>query len=241
MNQQTKRRLSVGLFTLGIFVGFFFNTFVVWANFEASLWNEMPTQGEVLDGLHCPLIISKSQSASIAVTYKNPLDRVINPVIRTYISERLVSMEREESLRPEIAPGETARIEYTITGDEAIWNRFILVRVYTLPQFTLPARNGSCGIFVVDIPVLKGGAIVLLIVFVSVAGMGSGLWLWRRIHVPLEARAKSAFQGMVFLSAAVLAGIILELLRVWGLATLLLVMTFILLAAVLAYFLASSD
>jgi hypothetical protein len=88
---------------------------------------------------------------------------------------------------------------------------------------------------------LKGGAIVLLIVFVSVAGMGSGLWLWRRIHVPLEARAKSAFQGMVFLSAAVLAGIILELLRVWGLATLLLVMTFILLAAVLAYFLASSD
>jgi hypothetical protein len=239
MDQNNKRKLSVILFIVGIFTGFIFNVFVVWANFEASLWNLAPNRDSALDGLRCPLVITQSETATITILYRNPLEREINPVIRTTISERLVSLEREESTRPEIAPGETARIEYTVKGSEAVWNRFILVRVNALPQFSLPARNGSCGIFVMNIPWISGGVIVFAVIFVSVVGVGSGLWLWRRIHNPLEGQPRVAFQAMIFLSVAVLGGILLELFSFWGLATFVLIITFLLIAAVLAFALAS--
>lgn len=239
MPLQTKRKLGVFVFTIGVLVGLVFNVFVVWANFEASLWNQTPNQEAPLDGLRCPLVITRAETASITISYRNPLDRPINPVIRTFISERLISLERQESIRPTIAPGETAYISYPVSGEEAVWNRFILVRVNTLPQFTLPARSGSCGILVVNFPALRGGGILFLIVLVSLGGMGGGLWFWQKYHAPLQGRVRTAYQAMLFLSAAILIGMVLEFLAVWGLATLILILTLILLAAVLAYFLAS--
>jgi hypothetical protein len=236
---QKKRRLSVGLFIGGVLIGFVFNVLLVWANFEASLWNQRPNRDEALDGLRCPLVITRAETAQVTILYKNSLDRPINPVIRTKISERLTSLQREEETRPDIEPGDTARIEYSVSGENAVWNRFLLVRVNTLPQFSLPSRTGACGILVVNIPFLRGWTITGLVVLLSLGGMGVGIWQWRSMHSRMLGRVKFAYQAMIYLAVLVTAGFALAFLSLWWLATLLVFITFVLITTVLAYFLAS--
>jgi len=238
-NGQDRRRLSSGLFIGGVLVGFVFNILVVWANLEASLWNQLPNRDEALDGLRCPLVITRSETAVVTILYRNSLDRPINPVIRTKISERLTSLQREEETRPDIEPGETARIEYSVQGENAVWDRFLLVRVNTLPQFSLPSRTGACGILVVSIPFLRGWAITGLAVILSLGGMGSGIWLWRGMQTQMLGRVKFAYRAMIYLAGLVTAGMVLAFLSLWLLAILLVFLTAILILTVLAYFLAS--
>ena len=240
MDLRNKRRLSIILFLLGVMVGFLFNIFVVWAQFEASLWDDSPTEDEALDGFHCPMIITSTEMGVVRIDYKNTIDRPVNPVIRTRITKGFVSLQREEMDRPDILPGDTARLEYTVTANDAAWDRFILVRVYAFPQLSLPSRNGSCGILVVNLPWVNGTFVIVLTLIVSLGGMGGGIWLWQKVNFPLTNRAYSALRAMVFLAAVILMGLILELFNVWGLATVVLLFTFIMMAAVIGYFLASS-
>jgi hypothetical protein len=238
MDLQFKRRISVIIFLLGALTGIIFSLFMVWAQFEASLWNETPTEDEALDGFTCPLMVTSGEYGVIRIEYENPLDRTINPVIRTYITQGLISLQREEATRPEILAGETTRLEYTVVASDAVWNRFIFVRAYALPQFTLPSRSGSCGILVVDLPLPNGWMVVILALLISVGGMGGGIWLWYKVNFPFSERANNTFRAMVFLAAITVLGLVLELLSIWGLATLVLLFTFIMMAALIGYYLA---
>ena len=240
MKLLTMRRLSVILFLVGVLIGIIFNAFVVWAQFEASLWDDSPTEDAALDGFSCPLIVTSGETGHVRVEYHNPLDRPVNPVIRTRITKGLVTLQREETQRPDIQPGETARLEYAVTASDAAWDQFILVRVYAFPQLSLPSRNGSCGILVVNVPIVNGAFVIVLTLFVSLGSMGGGIWLWNKVNFPLSDRAANARRAMIFLAATVLLGLILELLSIWGLATIVLLFTFVMMAAVIGYYLASS-
>ena len=240
MNVKNQRRLSILLFLTGVVIGIVFNAMTVWAQFEASLWDQSPTEDAALDGFHCPLIITSAAPGVIRIEYKNTLDRPINPVIRTRTTKGLVTLQHEETERPDILPGETARLEYPVTASDAVWGRFIFVRVYAFPQLSLPSRDGSCGILVVKLPFLNGTFIIFLTLLASLGGMGSGIWLWRAVNQPFTERASHALRAMSFLAAVIVLGLILELFKIWGLATLMLLFTFILMAALIGYFLSSS-
>lgn len=240
MDLRNKRRLSIFLFLIGVLVGLLFNAFVVWAQFEASLWDDSPTEDEALDGFHCPLIITSAETGVVRIEYKNTIDRPINPLIRTRITKGFTILQREETDRPDIQPGETAHLEYTVTASDAAWDRFILVRVYAFPQLSMPSRNGSCGILVLKIPLVNGTFVIFLSLIISLGGMGSGIWLWKKVNFPFTDRTYNAFRAMVVLAAIILLGLILELLSVWGLATVILLFTFIIMAALIGFFLSSS-
>ena len=240
MNLKNKRLLSVLLFLLGVTVGILFNAGVVWAQFEASLWDESPTDDKSLHGFYCPLIITSSETGQVRIDYKNTLDRPINPVIRTRITKGLVLLQREESERPDILPGETAHLKYSVSASDAAWGRFILVRVYAFPQYSLPSRSGSCGILVLKLPLVNGTVVIILALIFSVGGMGSGIWMWNKVKFPQNERSYNAYRAMIFLAAIILFGLTLELLNIWGLATAVLLFTFIMMAGVIGYFLASS-
>lgn len=239
MDLPTKRKISVVIFLLGALVGIIFNFFMVWAQLEASLWNATPTDDEALAGFRCPLIITSGETGTVRIEYENPLNRAINPVIRTFITEGLVSLQQEESVRPDIMPGETAQLEYPVSSENAVWERFIFVRVYALPQYTLPSRSASCGILFLNLPLPSGTIVLALVLIVSLSGMIGGIWMWTKINIPLTPKAGSARWAMIFLASITILGMTLELLGIWGLATAVLLLTFIMMAALIGYFLSA--
>jgi len=234
------RLLGIVLFVLGVLVGLAFNAMSVWADLEASLFDTSLPADEAIDGIACPWIITPGETGLVTASIKNNTDRPINTVIRTHISEGLVTLMREEDNRQSIQPGETARLSYAVTAGDAVWGRFILTRVYVFPAFPMRSRAGSCGVIVAQLPGIPGWMVVLVWVGVSIALLVGGIWLWRRRRDKLIGTALRSLQAMLVLGAFVLAGLLLSLLGAWLPAGLLLLATIILVTAMLAYFMTIS-
>ena len=221
---------------MGVLVGLFFNGAAVWADVEAALFDSALSADETLDWMRCPLVITPGETGIIHAYFKNNGDRPVTPTIRAHISEGLVILMRQIDTRPTIQPGETIELQYEVTGEDAVWGAFILARVYMFRSSPLPSRTGSCGILLANIPLPRGWVVVALLLIASVGGIGSGLWLWRQINMPLNGRTLKALQAMIVLALATLAGIGLNLIGIWFPAAVLLLLTILLLASLFAYF-----
>jgi hypothetical protein len=236
MTLASKRKLSVTLFMLGVVVGLVFNTMSVWADLEASLFDAALTANEPLNGLSCPVLITQNETGVVNAYLKNTTEREMNTVVRTHITDGFVTLMREEQSRPSMQPGETIKLQYAVTAEDAAWERFILVRVYTFRKAPLPSRTGSCGIWVVNLPFGRGWMVTSLVVALSAAGIGAGWWLWRKANSPLLDRSLRVMNAMSVMGLFSLAGLVLNLFGLWLPAAFMLVATIVLMAAMMAYF-----
>ena len=238
MNNSHRRftTLSIVLFSIGIATGMFFYGFSFWADFEASLFDAGLEGDAGLSNLHCPLFLGKNETGEIYLKIKNPLARAIAPRIRAHISDGFVSMMREINSQPSLSQGESQTLEWDITSNDAVWNRFILVRVYQFPVYPEPSRSATCGIVLASLP-LPGVLITGLLVAVSLLGMGSGVWLYRYTNRPLKDRQRSTMIAMTILGTTVTIGIVAALLGQLLVTMLLTIISVLLVVVLLGYFL----
>jgi hypothetical protein len=215
VSQGLARPLGVLLFSVGLLLGMALFGAIVWADFEAVLFDPGLQQDAPLRSLRCPVMIARSETGSVTASLSNPLDRSTERYVRAHITDGYITLMREVNRSVSLAPGERQRLEWEVTGDDAAFERFILVKVILRGRYPLPSRQGTCGILVVDVPYLTGEQVFGLAFGASLLCMIGGLVLWTRASQPLGQRERQAARAMGVLAAGVLLGTTVGLVGWW--------------------------
>ena len=232
---RTGRILSVILFSVGLLLGLAFSAAAVWADLEASLFDSALGADESLKTLNCPVIITPKESGVVSARFGNPSDRAVLRTVRAHISYGFATLIREASTQFVLEPGESRKLEWEVGSDDAAWERLVLVRINVLRNHPLPSVTGSCGILVMNLPVLTGGQFVALILTLSLLGIAAGAALWASERSSWTARMQALTIPLAVLTALVLAAMLTGALGWWALGLLLILFTLILAASVAAW------
>ncbi len=172
-------RLGLYIFFAGLLLGMFLAGMLTWANLEAAMFYAIPdSSAQALENLRCPILLNRHETGVVSATFANPSDRARRRTVDAYISHGFVVSMREERARFDLEPGAKYTVEWPISPQDAVWGRFILVRLYVQRNLPLPARTGSCGVLVVDLPFGTGAQIAGVTIGASLLLMASGAALW---------------------------------------------------------------
>jgi hypothetical protein len=203
-NQSRNRRRGAILFSVGILLGLFLSTVIIWANFEAVFYGFQKLSSEPLDTLNCPLLMTTSDTSTVSAGFSNPGNKPVNLQIRADISSP-VTVRREQQLLA-LAPGETKTVKWTVSSVDMDLGYFIFVKVYQYPSYLSYIRESNCGIFVFDLPLLSGGLLFAVTLAASLLCMLIGLVLWERNTLQVDKREVDATRAMKFQAVLVLIG-----------------------------------
>ena len=234
--KKTMRLVGVLLFSVGTLLGIALAGIAVWADLEAVFYGFMKMGNKPIASLQCPVIMTASETGKISATFKNPLDKPIQLMLRTDISGPTLSMERT---RLALEPGEKKRAEWTVTRDNVDLGFFIFAQVSSYPVYPFPFRQTTCGIFVMNLFGLSGNQITAGALVGSVLGLLIGLGLWQAGNRPLSGRRMETTYAMQFLAVIVLAAIFVAF-RGWWLVGIMLLTVALLMLVSIGYFLATA-
>jgi hypothetical protein len=233
------RILSVILYSAGILLGMALSASAAWGDFEASLFDLSLPGDEKLDTLRCPVLITAGESAKISATFDNPIDQPMDRRIRTHISDGLFTLLREEKTTLTLAPAEKQKLHWTVSADDAVWDRLVLARVYVYRQYPLPSATAACGIVLLNVPIFTGNQILALALVGSLLGFGLGGGLWLASNRPLAGRVRHLTYAMAALGILVLLAMLASLCGWWPSAGFLLALCLLLALSVISYALLS--
>ena len=195
---QSQRRWGIILFLIGFVAGTWLLGGIAWAGLEASLF-DTGTVGENLSGLRCSLVITPDEPAYVHVTLDNPLDRPITRLVRWRVAQRHILLVEQEREGVPFQPGERKTISRELSSDEGVYGgRFLMSSVYVGSAYPLPAMEGNCGTWIVNIPYLDGIHILILGSLIAILGMGAGYFLRQRARTP-ENSSEGALALMLIL------------------------------------------
>lgn len=205
--------LLLGLlsYVIGVAVGLFLIVASTWADMESTFYGFERLASAGLDGLSCPILMTRNETRTISLDISNTTDRQISPSIKTQLSTPALPEEFNETIQ--IASGESRRLEWAIGPENIDLDRFIFAKVLLFSAFPLPSREATCGIFVVNLPG-SGRVILPVVILLSLAGIGWGLvrLTRRRLSMPwLEKHMNS----LIFLAALVVLGFLVSFLGGW--------------------------
>jgi hypothetical protein len=220
------RTLGLYIFFAGVLLGMFFAALLTWANFEANLFDR-PTdlKASRLGSLRCPIMLNQQETGTVTATFNNPTDYAARRTVDTNISHGFVILMREERTRIDLEPGEKRTLQWAISPEDAAWGRFILVHVETTRSGSLPARSGSCGVVVANLPLGTGTQITIFVVVASLLLMVIGTVLWRRGTEAQRKDLRTVDYLALALGPFTLLALIMSMLGIWLISLILLVLS----------------
>lgn len=241
--EQNRRNLSIAgilLFAVGLLAGMALWSVNVWADLEASLFDPAIAAEGSINNLRCPQFITPSEFGKVSIRVHNPTDRVLRQGVRARISNGFITYMRQENALLELQPGETRQMEWFVSAEDAAWNRLILVRINLLRSFPLPSRTATCGIILLNLPLVSGSQFTWLIAVFSLASTLGGGLLWQRANQPLTPRQRNFFTLLAAWIVILIAGNLLAFLGLWIPGGILFLIAIIFLLLSIAYSVQSS-
>lgn len=229
------RTLSVLIFSIGVLLSMVIFGIMVWGDIEAEMFDTGMRGKARLWGLRCPVMMSTNEIGTISATLKNSLERSTEYSIRTHISDGYLTLMREINWKLPLDPGEVQKLEWTVTPEDAAFERLILVRVRIGPKYPIPARGGSCGILVLDLPYLSGNQLFAIIITASLLCMAVGLILWVAANRPLRGLGLDITGAMGVLTGSLLIGMVVGYLGLWMFGVIIFVITLLFIGAIIGY------
>jgi hypothetical protein len=196
----------------GVLAGLYLAVVSTWADLEAAFYGFRRGADSGLRGFQCPVLMTRGEMRSISLQISNPLDVPLRPVVRTQISTPLLPQEFLQAV--ELAPGETRRLEWQVGPENIDLERFIFAKALVYSAFPLPSRETTCGIFILDLPG-SGSVILGVLLALSLAGMGWGLYALKRSVGSDEWIEKNLWRPLVFLAFIVCLGLAVSLSGGW--------------------------
>ncbi len=206
-------RIGAGLFIVGLVLALVFSIVIFWPDQEATVFDRGTIREEALRSLHCPLVITPRDEATIGVTIANTHVRPTTLRIRSHIAEGSLAFLREDIQQIALEPGEKQTLRWPIFMEDAAYDYMIITSVKQFQRVPFPARAGSCGVLALDIGWITGNQIVALLIVAALLCLVGGSALWLRSDWPLTWRRREAAQRAVAMLVLVLASIITGLLK----------------------------
>lgn len=165
------------LFYVGIAAGLSLALVSVWADYEAMAYFFTGARFDSYRGMRCPILGTRSETLTVSASMDNPSDRAARPFYRVAVSGLLGrSFENQISL----APGQAQRVEWMVNADDIDLRYFVMTKIMILPYAGLPTREGTCGIFFVNIDGLTGQQVLFTWLAFSLLGITAGLAIAER-------------------------------------------------------------
>ncbi|MDX1665254.1 MAG: hypothetical protein R3272_15785 [Candidatus Promineifilaceae bacterium] len=231
------RLTGIALFLAGLLLSFVLAGIFFWPDMEASLFDTSLRAEKSIDSMRCPLIITEAGDAAVRASFTNPVDRPVDFLVRTRITDGYVTLFREYREVVELAAGETRTLSWPVAPADAAYDRIVLARIYSFRSFPMPAMDAACGSLVIHTSILTGGQLVAAAIGASWLLLLTGGFLWWRAEQPLSARRRPilyaafavAIVGQLAMGAAIIGS--------WGVGVLLILLTIIVVVALAEHFL----
>jgi len=222
-------KVFLAFFILGVISGLTLTVLSTWADLEAAYYGFARRAGSGLTGLSCPILMTANETNAISIKVTNPTDGKLSPAVRTEISTPAVALLFTDYV--ELQPGESAVKQWEIGPENVDLDRFIFAKVLVYASYPIPDRENTCGVYIVNLPG-KGIVITWVMVFVSLFGMGAGLYGLSRSKDPEQSGAEIARQ-LIFLAVVVILGLITVYMGWWiqGILTLVIALLFSVIAS----------
>lgn len=234
--QAITRVVAALVFSVGLLSGVLLIGASVWGDVEAAMFDTtLMIHRKRSLALHCPVFMATTETGTVSASFGNPLDRPVEFKIRTHVSEGFVTLMREIDTELDLAPGETKKVAWPVNAEDAAYGHVVLVKTLLFGQYPLPARLGSCGILVLDLPCLSGNQLLAVMIGLSLLGLAGGTGLWISASRPLRDERLQGARAMGTLAGTVLAGEMASLLGWWVLGAFTLVAIILTIGAILGW------
>jgi hypothetical protein len=220
------RSLSILLFSAGVLLGVALAGSAAWADLEAKFYGFEKMGDKPLGGLRCPVVMTTSETRTISVTLTDPTDKPLQLMARADISNRIQIRTERKTLS--LAPGEKNQLSWLVSSADIDLGFFIFAKVSTYPVAAFPFRESTCGIVVVNLPSLTGNQVFTFTLVASLLSIAIGLLLWEVSNRPLQGRTLHITYAMRFLTAVILAQMLISFSGWWVLGGILLVVAVLL-------------
>ena len=229
--KKTTYIIGIALYVIGLVLGLFIAGSSVMADIEAEFYGFDNLSNGRFSTLRCPAVMNRDETGTVRMTLTNTLDRPINPNIRTDIST--IAVIESSRVKPSLEPGQSQILEWQVDKDNIDLGNFIFVKVYISPEYPLPLREATCGIFVFNLPFLKGSQWLGLGVVVSIMCLGIGLFLLKQSSDVLVKRSRERMYALIALAIALVGTMAFGLLGWWVAGGILLVVCILIMVAML--------
>lgn len=223
-NSSSSNRLGLVLFYCGVFLAFILTALLVWADVEAISYGFPRLGNQPLRGLSCPPFMNRTEGASFSLTQSNTTERVLRPRVQVLVSEAGINRWTAIMSSVEVEPGERKTASWEIGADNIVLGNFVLIKAYTYASYPQPNSEGSCGIFVVNIPWMTGDSLYWLWLVGSMVLLITGLWLGEIRKVEAEQSSGKGLARRVLAGLAVI-GLTVGSLGWWPIGIVVLVVT----------------
>ncbi len=239
--KEKKNLSTIGLvlFGLGLLLGALYYGYAAWSDFEAYLFDPDNRGDTQLRSLSCPILISPGETGTVTVDLHNPTSSLVKPIVKAHISAGFITFKNEDEQILSLAPGETLRMQWKVTAEEAAWGRFVLVKVSSF-AYPTPSQVGSCGVAVTRLLGLPGNVVVSLASILSLTLAVGGLLTWLAANRPLlKTRPINIMAVMTVLLVLLVAGVASSFFGWWIVDGFSLILSVLLLVVAGGYFIVS--
>ncbi len=234
------RILGVIIFSIGIALGLILAVVAVWGDAEAVALFSTTIMADETFSIRCPVIMTTTETPAVRASFKNPIERDVKFTIRTYLSDDSIAMSYETLTILPVAAGETQQLQWTVTPENIVFRRLILVKVLQHRLYPIPGHQGLCGILVLDLPYFTGTQIVIFSVVFSLLCIALGAIMWRLGNQPIKGRMLEITHAMDALAVIVLFDMVIGLAGTWLLGIVSLAIAALLIVIILMRYLFSS-
>ena len=219
----TKKKFFKGLggliLSLGILLGFFICSLIVWGDLEATLFTNGMNGERRIGNLQCPVLITSHETGTISVVVNNPADRDSDRFLRASISEGYSTLVRESKEKVPLPAKGKKKVEWKIYPEDAAYERIVLFRLYIPSKYPYPSMSGSCGVIKIDLPWLSGNQALAGLSLLGVLFITSGAFILERSFqsepVALPNQTRTWLNGIYALAGILSISSILSYLGLW--------------------------
>jgi hypothetical protein len=223
--------LSIMLYILGALIGFTLVFLSTWADVEAQFYGFYRRANVPLPTLRCPIVMTDSETAQVSLRLKNTTDKPLSPNLRAEISTPALPFLSTQTVKLEA--GESKTVYWAIGPDNVDLGHFIFAQVLAYSFYPIPDRQGTCGIYILNLPG-RGGTYVALATLLSLLGMAAGLYGLRLIPNPSR-RILMVKRPMLALAILMTVALIVTIIGWWWPGLILLILLVLLSVVTLVY------
>jgi hypothetical protein len=216
---KTRFHLFLTIFIIGALSGLTLTVLSTWADLESAYYGFARRAGAGLSGLSCPILMTANETNAITLKVTNNTERKLSPAIRTEISTPTIAFEATEYV--ELQAGDSAVRQWEIGPDNVDLRYFIFAKVLVYSFYPNPDKEGTCGIFIVNLPG-NGATVTWTMVILSLLGMGIGLYGMNKVEDADGGNTNLARQ-LIFLAMVIIFGLVTVFMGWWVQGILLLV------------------
>jgi len=218
---------GISVFAVGILLGVLLAGGLIWSDVEAVFYGLTRLTNESFDGLACPTLMTRSETANLQVTVRNETELPIISLVRVEISTPGVAFADRVQLS--IEPGQSATLEWPVSAENVDLGWFIFAKAYRYPAYQTPLAEATCGILVLDVPGLNGKSLLAVWLGASILCTLAGLW-----KLENAGQLKNTILvALRLMTVVVLLAVLFGLLGIWPPGILMLVIVVLLITVLL--------